>query len=682
MSPSTTPPTALPVWLPGVGTLCYGGDYNPEQWPEEVWAHDAKLMREAGVNLVSVGIFSWGLLEPREGEFDFGWLDRVLDLLHDAGIRVDLGTPTASPPAWFFHAHPDARVVTRDGTTLGFGSRGMASPSSPDYRRASVAITRALARRYGSHPAVVLWHVHNEYGTPVSECYSEHSAHAFREWLQRRYRTLDALNSAWGTAFWGQHYGEWEHVSPPSAAPSVVNPTQRLDFARFTSDALLACFVAERDVIHAEAPGIPVTTNFMAGSCQSVDLWAWAQEVDLVSNDHYLTASDERNHVGLALSADLTRSIAGGRPWLLMEHSTSAVNWQPRNLAKTPGELARNSLAHLGRGADGILFFQWRASRSGAEKFHSAMLPHAGTGSRVWSEVCDLGRDLAALAEVRGTTVHADVAILWDWQSFWAQDLEWRPSVDLDHRERIDAFYDRLWQDKLTVDFAHPEHDLSRYRLVVAPASYLLTGRAAENLTRYVEAGGTLLVSYFSGAVDEDDAVPEGGYLAPLRSALGVGVEEFLPLREGARVHLAAAQAVRRAFDGVSADVWCEDLTLAGATPVALYADGPAAGKPAVTRHEHGAGTGWYVSTRLDVDALATLLAPVYEDAGLSPTTDLPPDLEIVTRRGATHRYVVAINHTRQPVDVPMPGTDLLTGEWSTSSFTVAAGAVRVVRSA
>jgi beta-galactosidase len=681
MSPSTTPPTALPVWLPGVDTLCYGGDYNPEQWSEEVWAHDAKLMQEAGVNLVSVGIFSWGLLEPREGEFDFGWLDRVLDLLHDAGIRVDLGTPTASPPAWFFHAHPDARVVTRDGTTLGFGSRGMASPSSPDYRRASVAITRELARRYGSHPAVVLWHVHNEYGTPVSECYSDHSARAFREWLQRRYGTLDALNSAWGTAFWGQHYGEWEHVSPPSTAPSVVNPTQRLDFARFTSDALLACFVAERDVIHAEAPGIPVTTNFMAGSCQSVDLWAWAHEVDLVSNDHYLTAADERNHVGLALSADLTRSIAGGRPWLLMEHSTSAVNWQPRNVAKTPGELARNSLAHLGRGADGVLFFQWRASRSGAEKFHSAMLPHAGTGSRVWSEVCDLGRDLTALAELRGSTVHADVAILWDWQSFWAQDLEWRPSVDLDHRERIDAFYDRLWRDKLTVDFAHPEHDLSGYRLVVAPASYLLTRRAAENLTRYVEAGGTLLVSYFSAAVDEDDAVPEGGYLAPLRAALGVGVEEFLPLRDGDRVHLAASQPDGRGFDAVSADVWCEDLTLAGATPVALFADGPAAGKPAVTRHEHGAGTGWYVSTRLDVDALATLLAPVYDDAGLSPTTDLPQDLEIVTRQGATHRYVVAINHTDQPADVPVPGTDLLTGESSTSSFTVAAGAVRVVRS-
>jgi beta-galactosidase len=682
MSPSSTLPTGLPVWLPGVETLCYGGDYNPEQWPEEVWARDVALMREAGVTLVSVGIFSWGLLEPHEGEFDFGWLDRVLDLLHEAGIQVDLGTPTASPPAWFFHAHPDARVVTRDGTTLGFGSRGMASPSSPDYRRASVRITRELARRYGSHPAVVLWHVHNEYGTPVSECYSEHSARAFRAWVQRRYGSLDALNAAWGTAFWGQHYAEWAHVSPPSIAPSVVNPAQRLDFARFTSDALLECFVAERDVIHAEAPGIPVTTNFMAGSCQSVDLWAWAREVDIVSNDHYLTAADDRNQVGLALSADLTRSLAGGRPWLLMEHSTSAVNWQPRNVAKTPGEMTRNSLAHLGRGADGILFFQWRASRSGAEKFHSAMLPHAGTRSRVWTEVCALGRDLAALAEVRGSTVDADVAILWDWQSFWAQDLEWRPSVDLGHRERIDAFYDRLWRDKLTVDFVHPEQDLSGYRLVVAPASYLLTSRAAANLTRYVEAGGTLLVSCFSATVDENDAVPEDGYLAPLRTVLGVEVDEFLPLRQGDQVHLAASGPVARGLDAVTADVWCEDLVLSGAMPVAVFADGPAAGGPAVTRHEHGAGTGWYVSTRLDVDALAALLAPVYADAGLNPVVGLPEDLEIVTRHGTAHSYVVAINHTDRAADVPMTGTDLLTGETATSSFTLAAGAVRVIRSA
>jgi len=667
----------VPPWPTGLDGIAYGGDYNPEQWPEDVWLEDVALMREAGVTMVSVGIFSWALLEPKEGVYEFAWLDRLLDLLHDHGIRVDLGTPTASPPAWFFATYPHARVVTRDGTTLGFGSRGMAGPSSPEYRRAAVGITTELARRYGRHPAVALWHVHNEYGAPVSDDYSPASAAAFRTWLQARYGTLDALNDAWGTAFWGQWYGDWSHVGVPAVAASVVNPAQRLDFARFTDHALRECFVAERDAIRAYSD-VPVTTNFMAGACPSTDLWAWAREVDVVSNDHYLTAADRRGHVGLALAADLTRSVAGGKPWMLMEHSTSAVNWQPRNVAKRPGEMARNAYAHLGRGADAILFFQWRASRSGAEKFHSAMLPHAGTSSRVWREVTALGAELGRLAEIRGSRVHADVAILWDWESFWAQDLEWRPSVDLDHRERVNAFYERLWQDGVTVDFAHPSSDLSGYRMVLAPASYLLTAADGVNLAAYVEGGGTLVASYFSGIVDERDAVHPGGYGAPLRTALGLGVEEFLPLRAGDTVHL----DWRPGTDGhaeLVGDVWTDDLVLDGADVVATYVDGPAAGRPAITRHPHGAGTGWYVSTRLDVDALGVVLTDAYADAGITPSP-LPGEVEVVRRRGEQADYLVVLNHGDEPVDVAARGTSLLTGDVVDGSVKVPAGGYALVR--
>jgi beta-galactosidase len=684
--PASTPLVgpAYPDWLTGVDALCYGGDYNPEQWPEEVWDEDVRLMREAGVNLVSIGIFSWALLEPREGELDFSLLDRVIDLLHANGIRVDLGTPTAVPPAWFYATYPDARVVTRDGVPMGPGSRGMVSPSSPEYRRAAVRITTELAKRYGKHPALALWHVHNEYGAPVSDDYSVHAQRAWRVWLRDRYRTLDALNAAWGTAFWGQTYGDWEHVQVPAAAPTTVNPAQRLDFARFTDSALLACFTAERDAIR-EHSDVPVTTNFMAASCPATDLFRWAREVDIVSNDHYLTAADPRGQVGLALAADLTRSVAGGKPWLLLEHSTSAVNWQPRNVAKRPGEMARNSLSHLGRGADAIMFFQWRASRSGAEKFHSTMLPHAGTNSRVWREVVELGTNLARLGEIRGTRVRADVALLWDTESFWAQDLEWRPSEAVSHRERVDAFYDRLWRDGHTVDLARPEHDLSGYKLVVAPASYLLTADAAANLTRYVEGGGTLLVSYFSGIVDEHDAVHAGGFMAPLRDALGVTVEEFLPLREGDS--LTVAYDGGRGPDGQSGQtltgtVWADDLTLAGADVVGTYADGPKPGGAAVTRHRHGAGTGWYVSTSFDVETLSALMADVYADAGLAPS-GLPEDLEVIRRHGEGSEYVIAINHGADDAKLPLdgPATDLLTGdETAGGGAVVPGGAVRVLR--
>lgn len=664
----------MTIGWPDLEGIAYGGDYNPEQWPREIWRADMVLMREAGINFVSVGIFSWALVEIAEGEFDFSWLDELLDLLHENDIRVDLGTPTASPPAWFFAAHPESRVIDREGRVMGFGSRGMVSHSSPAYREAIVRIADALAARYGTHPAVVLWHVHNEYGAPIGEDYSPASVAAFRGWLEERYSTLDALNAAWGTAFWGQHYTSWEHIGAPAISASVVNPAHRLDFARFTDHQLRACFIAERDAIRAHAAQ-PITTNFMANQTWTCDLWAWGREVDVVSDDHYLWAADEDAHIGLSIAADLSRSVGAGKPWILMEHSTSAVNWQPRNIAKRHGEMARNSFTHLARGADGILFFQWRAGRSGAEKFHSAMLPHAGRDSRVFREVTRLGADLGRLAEVRGSTIEAEVAVLWDFESFWAQDLEWRPSEDVAHARQIRSFYERLWRDGITCDFALPGQDLSKYRLVIAPAQYLLSTADAENLTTYVANGGTLLVSFFSAIVDEYDAVHEGGFVAPLREALGLTVEEFLPLREGESHGLD--------WDGnddVVIDVWQESIALAGADVVANFVSGPGEGEPAITRNVHGAGTSWYVGTRLNAAGMKALFHEVYADAGITASSH-PEGLEVVTRRSPDAVYRVAINHRAEDVAIPATGVELLSGSRIDGFFTIPAGGVAVIHS-
>ncbi|MDX3522782.1 beta-galactosidase [Streptomyces scabiei] len=669
--PETTPT--------GLTRLAFGGDYNPEQWPETVWQEDVRLMREAGVTMVSVGIFSWALLETERGVYDFAWLDRLLDLLHDHGIRVDLGTPTVVPPVWFYREHPEALPVTADGTRYEFGSRGAICHSNAAYRAAAATITTRLAERYAGHPALALWHVHNEYGVPVSACYCDSCAAHFRRWLERVYGDVDAVNEAWGTAFWGQHYTDFAQINPPRTTPTVGNPGQALDYKRFADETVRENFVAERDILHRLAPGIPVTTNFMTAlsQCDSMDYWAWGREVDLVTNDHYLITDGRRTHVNLAMAADLTRSVGAGAPWLLLEHSTSGVNWQARNPAKAPGQMARNSLAHVARGSDGAMFFQWRQSRRGAEKFHSAMLPQAGTESRVWREVVELGASLDSLSQVRDSRTVADVAVLWDWHSWWAQNLAWRPSEDHDARERADAFYAALYDRHLTVDFAHPEADLSAYPLVVVPALYLTTKAAGNNLKEYVENGGTLVVSCFSGIVDEHDAVHEGPYPGALRDVLGLTVEEFSPLQVGESVRLTGPDGSE-----LTGDVWTEFVVPRGADPVWTYADGLTAGLPAVTRHRLGEGSAWYVSTHLDAHGLDALLGWAADDAGLAPRGDLPHDVEVVRRAGESGAFLFAINHTAADAKVPLDsdGTELLTGERAAGHLAVPAGGVRVVR--
>ena len=414
---------------------------------------------------------------------------------------------------------------------------------------------------------------------------------------------------------------------------------------------------------------MPITTNFMIANCKQMNYWPWASEVDMVANDHYLLAERRDNHIELAMAADLTRGVAGGAPWLLMEHSTSAVNWQPRNIAKRPGELARNSLAHLARGADGLMFFQWRASAFGGEKFHSAMLPHGGRDTRIWREVVDLGKALTALAPLRGSRVEAQVALVWDWESWWALELPWQPSVDLNYRERVEAYYTALWQANVTVDFVHPEGDLGGYRAVVVPSLYLTTPAAAKNLAAFVDNGGTLVVSYFSGIVDATDTVHNGGHPGALRDLLGLTVEEFLPLRAGELVHL----------DGeLTATVWAEEIRPRGATVTHRYLDGPAAGLPAITRHDVGRGTAWYVSTGLEADGVATLLELAIGDGGLN-RSPAPQGVELVRRRGGDATYLIAINHTATAVRLPIAGHDLI-ADTRCEELLLPAGAVRVLR--
>jgi beta-galactosidase len=594
--------------------LFYGGDYNPEQWGREVWLEDMRLMREAGVNLVTLGVFSWTNIEIADGVFEFGWLDEIIDLLHQNGIGVDLATATASPPAWMTIANPEVLPVNYQGTRLSHGGRQGYCISSPIYKAKSGQLAARLAERYGNHPAIQMWHVNNEYGCHNPICYCDVSALAWREWLKKRYVDLDALNHAWGTNFWSQRYHQWEEILPPRETPigTYPNPTMVLDYRRFSNDEILELYKNERDAIRAVDSVHPITTNFMSMKHTSVlDYWQWASEVDFVATDHYLMADDPKNYIDLAFQADLTRGFAGGKPWLLMEHSTSAVNWQDRNIPKAQGEMLANSISHVARGSNGAMFFQWRQSISGSEKFHSAMVPHTGERSRVWQSVKELGAKLHELKVLAGTeTEAAQVAMIFDYQSWWALSQRNLPSTSISYPELAHDWYRAFWELGVRVDFVAPGSSaaaLSNYKVVLAPMLYLLNTDDEQALIDYSTAGGSLVVSYFTGISSEVDAVKLGGYGGSLvREHLGVFVDEFAPVRLGETVKLS---------NGMFGSEWSQFATTSSAFELATYVEGVASGSTAIARS--ASGRDWYIGTRLDDASNQQLFASLAADLQL-----------------------------------------------------------------
>jgi beta-galactosidase len=665
------------------GRLAFGGDYNPEQWSPEVWPEDIELMRRAGVNLVSLGIFSWAWLQPKPGVFEFGWMDRILDLLHAGGVKVDLANASASPPPWFSHQYPDSLPVDIDGVRRSYGARQAFCPSSATYRAASAELTAAIAQRYADHPAVVMWHVHNEYGCHNAQCYCDNSAEAFRTWLQRRYGELDELNAAWGTAFWSQRYYDWAEILPPrrTAYHTFANPTQQLDFARFSSDELLDCFRAEAEIIRRHSD-LPVTTNYM-GFFEPLDYWRWSAEMDLISNDHYrhqYLGEPAATH-DLVMSGDLMRSLSDGAPWLLMEHSTSAVNWQPRNAAKLAGQTRRDSLTHVARGADGALYFQWRASAAGAEKYHSAMLPHAGTDSRRWGEVVQLGADLQALTPILGSRVHADVAIVLEWSAGWGSSLDSHPTVDLKQIEQIRSWHRALWEAGITCDFVHPDRDLDGYRVILVPSLYACGDNVGPRLSAAVAGGVHVVIGPFSGVVDLDDHIGLGGYPGAFRDLLGIRSEEFSPLQDAQVIPL---EGEIDDTGSASATIWTELIRPQGAQVLARFGGGVFPGEPAITVHQgaEGAGRAWYIGTVPDPGTLATILRQACEHAGVGPALEDAAGLDITVRSVADATFVCAVNHGDRAIALPVAGVDLLTGRTWSSGDALAGGGVAVVRRA
>ncbi|WP_439564615.1 beta-galactosidase [Microcella sp.] len=649
--------------------IWFGADYNAEQWPEDVWAEDVRLMTHAGVNLATVGVFSWARLEPAEGEFDFVQMDRVIETLHAHGIGLDLATATASPPAWLSRQYPETLPVTDQGTRLWPGSRQSYCPSSPIYRDRAIRLVEKLAERYGEHPALEMWHINNEYACHVAECYCDVSAEAFRGWLRERYVNVDAVNAAWGTDFWSQRYGSFDEILPPRVTPTFRNPAQMLDYRRFSSDELLACYQAEARLLRSVTPSIPLTTNFI-GLWKGVDYWRWSKEIDIISNDAYPDPADPESWVTSAMGSDLMRSLARGKRWLLMEQAPSAVQWRRHNAAKRAGQMRATSYQTLARGADGIMYFQWRQSVRGAERFHSGLVPHSGTDTRVWREVVALGGELAMLSaeHIEGIVGHqpeSQVALVFSWDSWWAIEQDANPT-EIRYLDAMKAWHSELTRRGVVVDFVEPGGDLSGYRVVIAPHLFVASDADLLNLNGVVERGDVLAVTYLSAINDEQLCVRSGGYLGSLSTTLGVWIEEFTPPAAADPQYTNTVQPPLVPIEGEAlggpgvATTWAEHVRVIDAEVRAVFAQGDGSW-PAVTRKKHSAGSAWYVATQPTGSALETLVTTILTDAGLNsaPTGSAGPDVEMVARGDVT----VVINHGTGPYVVDLDGLDLLSGQ-------------------
>ena len=600
--------------------IAFGGDYNPDQWPEDVWDDDIRLMKQAGVNTVALAIFSWDRIQPEKHRWEFGWLDCIIDKLGKAGIAVDLASATATAPLWLYEQHPEVLPHDKYGHPINAGSRQSWSPTSPVFKEYALTLCRKLAERYGTNPYVTAWHMGNEYGWNNRYDYCDNALHAFRAWCERKYGTIEALNAAWGTTFWGQEMNGFDEVLIPRfmGADSMVNPGQKLDFERFGNDMLLDFYRAERDAIAEICPDKPFTTNFMVSTDQCcMDYADWANEVDFVSNDHYFHEGE--SHIDELFCSDaLMDSLALGRPWYVMEHSTSAVQWKDLNIRKRKGETVRDSVAHVAMGADAINFFQWRASAFGAESFHSAMVPHAGEHTKLYRSVCELGAALKTLGDagVQGSElVRSDTAILFSAESEWATRSETLPSKKLNHWYDVRDWYRAYLDAGTRADIVPLKYDWSGYATVVLPTVLMLSAADTARLERFVRDGGTVVVGYASGLIDENFHTWLGGYPGAgdgiLRTMLGIRGEEFNIL--GAQAEGDPSEI--RLSNGMVTRLWQNDIAVDGADTevLASYAGTQADewdldGTAAITRNPYGKGMAYFVGCDLNVADLAVFV--------------------------------------------------------------------------
>ncbi len=618
--------------------LYFGVDYYPEHWPEERWPEDARLMAEAGFNVVRLAEFAWSRMEPEEGRYDLGWLDRAIAGLAEQGMKVVLGTPTASPPPWLMTQHPEAFLVRSSGQRVTYGNRRNYSPTDQAYREHSARIVETMARHYADHPAVIGWQIDNEFGD------RDYDAPAFRRWLKERFGTLDAINERWGTAFWSHVYTDWDQIPVPLSTGGVPNPGLALDFFRFCSDAYVEYQRLQIDILRKHCPEHFITHNFMGFRYELIDYFDLSADLDFVSWDNYprgfWNIAAEVEPSTMALGHDTMRGLKGINFWV-MEQQAGAGGWDVVSVMPKPGELRLWAYQAIAHGADGIVFFRWRTARHGTEQYWHGLLEHDGRPGRRYHEIKRMGQEIARVGQkIEGSSVKARVALVLSYDARFALQIQ-PHNPGFSYPEQFQALYHALHARNLAVDVVAPNADLSRYDLVVVPSLYVLTPETAEHLERFVEAGGTLLVTPRTGVKDDANAVVERPLPGLLARLCGVIVEDYDSLPAGKSNTLEYP-----GVEGAAGSAWCDILTPRGAEVVAHYGEDHYAGQAAITMNAFGRGKALYLGT-LGNDALnEALVARLLELAGLEAAPRQAAGIEVSERWLGDIALVFVLNHT------------------------------------
>lgn len=642
--------------------ILYGGDYNPNQWPVEVWDEDMRIFRNARINSATINVFSWAKLQPAEERYNFTQLDEIIDMLSRENYEIVLATSTAALPAWMVKRYPEVARTDYEGRHHKFGQRHNACPNSPVYQKFAAELAGKLAERYGKNEHISCWHVNNEYG---GACYCENCEKAFRVWLRKKYRTIEALNEAWNLEFWGHTVYDWDEIVLPNALSEGIGENKTafagisIDYCRFMSDSMLDNFIMEREAIRRYDSETPVTSNLM-GTYKGLDYFKWAKEMDIVSWDNYPAYDTPWSYT--AMCHDLMRGLKD-EPFLLMEQTPSQQNWQKYNALKRPGQMRAQSYQTMAHGADSIQFFQLRRSIGGCEKFHGAVIGHVGTDdTRVFREVKQLGEELEKLSGIiPGSRNTAEVGIIFDWDNYWGLEYTSGPSIDLAYVDQIHQMYRFFYDKNIAVNLIPYDADFCQYKMVAAPVLYMVKKGMREALETFVKKGGVLVTTYMSGIVNQSDNVYPGGYPGPLRELAGVWVEEIDAISPEQSNEVVF-------FDGTKSKcrLVCDLMHLEGAECLGEYGSDFYAGSPAVTRHVFGDGTVFYIGTNMEEDGLAKVLEMAVKEAGVKQVIPEKTELEITCRRAEGCRIYFVMNFKDKPLTIPScfaGKQDMLTGE-------------------